>query len=493
MTLNRGAQRAIIAIFFAVLAAVYVIAWFLPAIGLDHDDAIHLITARAIAAGHGYAIESLPHPIPQTSDPPFFPAVLALFTLVSQQTQWLKLLPLACAAGWLFLTRKLLLKMGASKNGALLLVGLTAASPTVVFLSTNLLPESLFALLITAVLLALLEERALLAGVFAGLATLTQTAGVALIAACILTLVVRRRFRNAAIFAGVAMAMAAPWFGWSLARVTHDVYRTSYAASNILTGLAANEKLVVLSRNLLSVLASPFSLITGVSNILSVIGTIVVLIWCFYVRRQLVPDLFVALYCMALLCRIAPPERFVAPMLPLVLWIVWRVLRLMATREALAALILIAAVFPLWEDAARIFSSRASGSFAIEGAPADNWNEMQKLFGIIRADTAPDSVLLANLDGAFFLNTGRKATRGFAPNAFNLFYAPQQAAVTPDQLSNAIASERVGYVVLTPDRGLAESASFHKSVDALERGGVIEPVSVPGASGDYRLFKVIAR
>jgi Gpi18-like mannosyltransferase len=178
MTLNRGAQRAITAIFFTSLAVVYASAWRAPAIGLYHDDAAYLVTANAIAAGHGYVIDSLPNPIPQTQYPPLFPAILALSTLVSQQPQWLKLLPLACSAGWLLLTRKLLLKMGASHNGALLLVGLTAASPTIVFLSTNLMAEALFALLTTAALLTLLEERALLAGLFAGLATLTRTAGV---------------------------------------------------------------------------------------------------------------------------------------------------------------------------------------------------------------------------------------------------------------------------------------------------------------------------
>jgi hypothetical protein len=490
MTLNRGAQRAMIAVFFSVLAVVYAAAWFLPAIGLDRDEATNLITASALAAGHGYAIESLPHPIPQTTVPPLFPAVLALFTLVSRQTQWLKLLSLLCAAGWLALTRKLLLKMGASRNGALLLVGLTAASPMVVFLSTSLLPESLFALLVTAALLALLEERALLAGVLVGLATLTQTAGVPLIVACIFTLVARRRFRGALILAAVAMIITAPWFGWSLAHATHDRDHSSYAASNVLTGLAANEKLVVLGRNLLLLLASPFSLLTGLTNIFSVIGTVVILVWCFYVRRQLVPDLFVALYCLALLCLISPPERAVAPILPLIIWIVWRVCRLLRVREALAALVLIAAVFPLCIDAARIFEALPNGEFAVDGAPTDNWKEMNTLFGFIRANTASESVLLANPDGAFFLNTGRKAVRGFAPNGFDLFYAARLSAATPDQLSNAIVRERVGYVVLTPDVGLAESASFHKSVEALERGGIIEPISVPGAARGYRLFKV---
>ncbi len=403
-----------------------------------------------------------------------------------------KLLPLACAAGWFVLTRKLLLKMGASRNGALLLVGFTAASPTVVFMSTNLLPEALFALLATAALLALLEERALLAGVLVGLATLTLTVGVPLLVACILTLVVRQRFRSALILAGVAMLIMAPWFGWSIAHITHGGNNAGYAASNILTALPANEKLVVLGRNLLLLLASPFSLLTGLSNTFSVIGTVAVLIWCFYVRRQLVPDLFVVLYSLALLCRISPPEPFVAAILPLVLWIVWRVIRRVPSREALAALVLITAGLSWWAVATRIIPARANGAFAAAGEAADNWNEMQRLFGFIRTYTAPDSVVLANLDGAFFLNTGRKTVRGFTPNGFDLFYALRQSATTPDQLSNAITQERVNYVVLTPDRGLAESASFHKSVEALERGGVVEPVSVPGASRDYMLFKVIA-
>ena len=169
MTFNRGAQRAMIAVFFAALSVVYAVAWSLPAIGLDHDDAANLVTAKAIAAGHGYIVASLPAPIPQTNFPPLFPAVLALFTLVSRQTQWLKVLPLACTAGWLAVDAQAAAENGrVEKLGPCCCVGLTAASPTVVFLSTNLLPETLFALLATAALLTLLEERALLAGLFAG-------------------------------------------------------------------------------------------------------------------------------------------------------------------------------------------------------------------------------------------------------------------------------------------------------------------------------------
>jgi hypothetical protein len=472
MTINRTALRAIIAIYFAALAVIYVIAWLSPAIGRYHDDAVYLVIAKAIAAGHGYRLESLPEPVPETGFPPLFPALLAIFTLVSKQPQWLKLLPLACTAGWLILTRKLLLKMGASPNSALLLVGLTAASPAIVLLSTNLMAESLFALLVTAALLTLLEERALLAGVFAGLATLTRIAGVPLIVACILILVARRRLRSAAIFAAVAMVMIAPWFGWSLAHAGN-----TYLSSNVFTALAASEKLMVVGHNFVSLLASPFALVTGYVNTFTISTTVAIAIASLIVRRQIVPDLFVGLYCMALLCWVWPPERFVAPILPLILWMVWRAFRKVEPREAVAAVVFIAVLVPLFMNATRKSSAHDDA-------------EMQKLFALIRANTDPASVLLANQDAVVYLNTGRKAVRGFVPNGFDLYYAARQSAITPDKLSNAIRESHVSYVVLTPDADFAESPAFHQSVAALERGGVVEPVDLPGESHDYRLLKV---
>ena len=494
MTLERGAQRAIVAVYFLIAAAIYVTAWLLPGFGLFHDSALHLVTAKAIAAGHGYMIDSLPRPVPETQFPPLFSVLLALFTFVSTQALWLKALPLVCGAGWLWATRRLLLKMGASGNASLLLVALTAVSPTVVFLATNLLPETLFGLLATLALLMLLEERALAAGLFAGLATLTQTPGVALIAACILTLAARRRFRGAAIFAVTAMAMVAPWFGWSLAHMTHDAnFGGVRAATNIFTGLAASEKAVVLGHNLLGVLASPYQLLTGFSSAFSAIGTVAILVWCLFQRRQILPDLFVAFYALALLFFIAPPERFVAPILPLFLWMVWRVVRQIEVKEALAALVLIVLAIPIYPDAMRLLRARGSGYFALEGEAPDRWNEMQRLYGFIRDKAAPDSVVLANMDALAFLNTGRRAVRGFAARDFDLFYGTIESPVTPDQLSKAIGEAGVGYLVLTPDNELPESASFHRSVEALERGNVIESVGVPGAAAGYALFRVAPR
>jgi hypothetical protein len=491
MAITPAVRRAIIAIFFALIAVIDLIGWHAPAIGLSYDDAAYLVTAESMVIGHGYAIESLPDAVPQTRFPPLFPAILALFMLVSHNTLWLKLLPLACAVVWLVLTRKLLLKMGASRNGAHFLVGLTAASPFVVFLATNLLPDLLFALLVTAALLALLEERATAAGLLAGFATLTRTAGVPLIVACLLTLVIRRRFRNATLFAAAAMIIVGPWFGWALAHSASDPFYGPghYASANILTALAASEKARVVGRNFSLLLGSPFTLLAGFSHLFAVLSTIFLLGWSLVVRRQLVPDLFALLYCLMLLCWVGPPLRLMSSILPLVLWIVWRVWSRIGKPEAVAAAALLIAVLPLYADAARMPVALAHGYFPAGPRPSADWREIQKLFAFIRAQTPKDAIILANLDPLFYLNTRRKAVRGFAPNDYKLYYE-SGGTITPDQLAAAIARYRVTYVALTPDRDFAETAFFHRAADALERGGVLEPLAIPGISGDYRLLRV---
>jgi multisubunit Na+/H+ antiporter MnhG subunit len=488
MTFTPRAQRVTIAVYMCLVAALWAYAWWLPAVSLDSEAAGFLVTARSLATGNGYVIGNLPHPVPQTNFPPLFPGLLALFTLVSQQAQWLKLLPLLCGLGWMLLTHRLLLRMGASANSALLLIGLTAASPTVIFLSTSLVPETLFALLATAALLALLDEHPFLAGGIAGLATLTRTGGIGLIVACIVTLAVRRRFRGAVVFTAIAMLITAPWFGWTLAHFSRGV---SHESLEIFTSLAANEKLVVVFQNFGSLLASPFSLLAGFGNVYFIVGTLFLLGRALWIRRQLVPDLFVVLFSLSLLVWTVPPERYVAPVMPLFFWMIWRAFRLMRNREALAAIVLIILATPLVADATRLLPAHASGVFPRERIPADDWQPVSELSDYMRANTAPDAVLLANLDGAFFLSTGRQTVRGFVPSHFDLYYL-QRPSISPDELSRAILREGVGWVIVTPDRGLAESSSFHVSVQALERGNVMEPVAVPGLRRDYQLFKVIA-
>lgn len=496
MTLTRGAQRATAAALFATIAGVYIVAWRAPALGLFHDDAVYRETARSLASGHGYRVESLPTAIPQTKYPPLWPALLALFVLVSQNPLWLKLPAMLCIAGWLLLSYRLLRKMGASHAGALALVLITAASPTTVFVASHLLSEPLFALLLTASLLALLNDRTAFAGALAGLATITRIAGLPLIVAVVLVLLIHRRLRAAANFTAAAAVIVAPWLGWSIANASNHPYYSgaSYAATSILTGLPASEKLAVLASNALFLVGAPFTLLSGSGNIYAAAVTLVLFVWALIRRRHLIPDLFLAIYCAVLLCWAGPPQRFLTPVLPLLLWIVWRTFQNIRRRELLAACAIILIALPIWADLTRIPATLRSGDFSYSTREPNDWRRMQLLFAYLRDKTPADTIILANLDPVFWLNTGRKAIRGFFPDGYKLYYAasPSNPVITPDQMASEITHNGVGYVALTPDRDFAESPAFHRAAEALERGGMLEPVDVPGAGPEYRLLRVVS-
>jgi hypothetical protein len=238
------------------------------------------------------------------------------------------------------------------------------------------------------------------------------------------------------------------------------------------------------------VLASPGSLLTGFDNLYTVLATILALAWCLYFRRNILPDMFVGFYCFMLLFVMSPPQPFVAPVLPLILWMIWRVVSRVRIQEALAAGILIVVGAGLRVDIVRIPNALSDGAFSFEPGVPDKWSELQKLFGRIRTVTPPASILLSASDALVYLNTGNKTVRGFVPSHFGLFYAPRRAGVTPDQLSTAILRQQIDYVVVTPENGFAESPSFHAAVQVLERGGVLEPVAIPAVSAGYRLLRV---
>ncbi len=447
------ARRILLVCLLSALAAMYGFAWFSPAIGLEYSDGAALVQA-------------VTHHI--DASPPLFPALLGLFAMVSRQPQWLKLLPLLCTLGWLVLTQRLLVKMGASLTASRVLVLLTAASPTVVHLATGIFAEPLFALLVTASLLALLEEQPVISGLCAGLATVTVTAGTALILASIVTLAAHRRLRSALIFTASAMLFATPWLGWWLANGGLPASR-----------LHANELAVLAGNNLVLLAAAPVTMLSGYVNLYPGLLTAVALLIVLVRRRLFVPDLFFGLYCVALLFRTEPPLRGFAPVLPMFLWMLWRVARTgkYATVTKVTATALLAPA--LWFG------------FTMLARPT-GWHEMETLFAYIRGNTAPDAVLMADLDPVFTFNTGRRTVRGFVADSYRSYYAPAGAGpvVTPDELRASVIRERVRFVVVTPDRELPESASFHKAVGALERSGMLEPVEVPGVPAEYRLLRV---
>src|SRR6202034_3032683 len=183
-------KLTVIGVFLAAVAPSAYLAWTLramPHLGFYHDDSIYWVSARSLAVGDGYRIESLPGQPYQTKYPPLYCALLA--GIWKLNPQFPSNLSLATLFAWLLLplflwTLWLLLgEYGFSQRARYVIVLIAALSPVTVVFSFSLMPELLFtALLLGSVILA---ERAMdpeesswlvaLAGVLAGLTYLTKS------------------------------------------------------------------------------------------------------------------------------------------------------------------------------------------------------------------------------------------------------------------------------------------------------------------------------
>jgi hypothetical protein len=202
------------------------IGWLRPAgmFGYFHDDTLYFSSARAIAAGQGYIIPSLPGTPRQTKYPvlyswllswiwkwfPVFPAnVMPAIWLTALFGCW------ALTAAFQFL-RKI---GGIGDWAALAMVAVIAFCPHFIFPNISVLSDIPFvALALTAIVLADPAvgpggrlSAAGLAGLLAGLSVDMRTLGVAAVAGIFLLAVGRREYRRGLVF----LSAAAPFVAYA--------------------------------------------------------------------------------------------------------------------------------------------------------------------------------------------------------------------------------------------------------------------------------------
>jgi hypothetical protein len=513
--MNRWARSAaLIALLF--LVTIYVFSWLAPSVGLYHDDGVYAVTAKALAEGRGYRIISLPQEIPQTKYPFLFPAALSIIWRVwpdfPRNVIALKALPLSCALAWFVLSYKLLLRLGARKNQAFWLVLLTAASPLTIFLSTNLMSESMFGALFMGALLAAntsehsnSDRIAWVAGILAALAFLTRTIGISLLVAIPLALVLRRRYAAVWRFGVAGAPLACIWPIWtSLHQIgVHigEVYYSSanYSSWNILTNYAIGEKITILRTNIALLLLSPATLLTLPGSLWMVFLMLFLLLVTFSrgIPQLDAVRLSVTTYVVLVLCWAWPPQRFVVVILPLFLFLLWDTVLGIAQHRQIRRLVVglagLLICFVVIGDLARIPSTVSNGQFVFGYRPADNWGELTKVFSWLRNNTSRRSVLLANLDPALFLYTGRKSTRDFIPEARKLFYA--SGSPTDDSLGSledVIRDTSADFLIVTPDEGFAEMPVLRRNLAHIktENPSELTLVQRPGSDPNYRIYRI---
>lgn len=504
----------------AAIGALYLPGVLAPGAGTFHDDGIYLGTARALAEGDGYRIISLPGEDVQTKYPPLFPASLAaMWTVLPDFPANLPLLRLVTVF-WTVLWCRfayLLLRREADAATASVLIVLTLCSPWVYFLATSLMSEALFAALTWAALWQFAgyeqrpdessgRRRLWLAALLGGAAALTRMLGACFIAATVLWLLFRRRFRDAFVFGTVSAIFVVPWLAWTMlagdGQSAAYYSASNYVSWNPISAFSWSESASVIGHNLFLLLLTPGYLFgffePETIPLLLLLGVLTCVGMVSRLRSGLgAPDFFLVVYLIAIALWPWPPIRFVAPLYPLVLLLAWRGVETVwsgvetiwrgvgtvwgrarrrrlsgaVVRRATAGVALILAMATLGITA---LSVSQSGMIVPAPECQDSWTEFESLFAWIESETPGDAVLAANLDPVLFLYTGRKAIRPFEADPVQLYYSrrhDREPLGPPSELAQRLRAASVDYLVTTPGTCFQETKHLERQLEALLSDG----------------------
>ncbi|HEY6346203.1 MAG TPA: hypothetical protein VIY49_32345 [Bryobacteraceae bacterium] len=255
----------------------------LPQFGDLQDDGLYYVSAKSLADGGGYRIESLPGEPAQTKYPPLYPLLLSAAWRIDPQFP--RNLPVAAWISWLALPAMLVLsaayfpKLGVSGWRAWLLLCLMAMNPYVILYSSSLMSELPFLALILLTMLLVESAQAagsgvkrmrnsadlsvpgesvvrdfqksgvdgeggttlaIAAGAVAGLAYLTRSAGIVMLPAAIVYFALRGNWRRGLWFAAAMAPFIAGWLLWARFYEAHSAdsalrYYTDYLGHDIYT------------------------------------------------------------------------------------------------------------------------------------------------------------------------------------------------------------------------------------------------------------------
>ncbi len=191
--------------------------------GLTQDDSIYFSSAQALAQGRGYILPSLPGTPPATKYPILYPWILSWVWRwnPSFPANLADALGITVVFGLAFVTLAYLFLRqlkGIGNGEVLLLTAFCALHPVVLFYSASVVSEIPFSALALAAMLvgnkAMQRKGSAAAsascGILAGLSMLIRLFGVPVAAGILVAALVRRAWRQAAIFA----LCTAPFFAW---------------------------------------------------------------------------------------------------------------------------------------------------------------------------------------------------------------------------------------------------------------------------------------
>jgi hypothetical protein len=335
-------------IFFVLLIPSFTFVWRnrdMPEFGYLHDDGLQYLTAKSVAQGNGYRIQSLPENPAETKFPPLSSLYLSIVWVINPNFPsnlraasffcWVTLV-LLLGLSWAYYA---LLEMPAWRVS--LLAALLAINPYMILFGVTPFSEVLFTCFVLAALiladLILTKPNeihwVILAGLVASAAYLTRTAGIVLLIAVPAWLWWwRGQLRNAIAFALAMLPGIVIWTLWTRFSMykTQDatlIYYIDYLRGHSMS-VGLDNLAVVMWKNLDQTLYSIGSLILPKVvdlPVVKILTQVLAVAAIFGIVRMVRKGIMVAYALFALLSAVIlliwhfpPNERLVLPLLPLV-------------------------------------------------------------------------------------------------------------------------------------------------------------------------------
>ena len=443
--------------------------------GLYHDDGVYLATARSLAETASYRLIDVPGSPRQTKYPPIYPLLLAaawkLAPAFPQNLPLLKSVNALLLGAVVLLTYAWLTRLhGLGPAVRVTLVLLVATAPGLFWLTDLVLSELAFVALLLVVIVSDPTDaddspvlRFVLAGLCAGLAALTRSAGLAVCLGLIWHVWARRGWQRA-MWAASGTLVVVPWAIAMLeAPPAHNeliAYYTLYEAPawSHLTGDPGLTTRILLTNAELFMRAAPmvFGLITP---LLALVSVAVMAFGALdrRVRGSMALALrLLALYALTILGHPYPMQRYLVPFVPLMyvlMGVGWTRLagRLSMPRLTIAPLLLLLAFNVSWLLHYR--SVTRTGVHAEFGrALPFEWSGFSDTAAWIRKNTPGSAVVASPYDSLYFLYTGRQAVRPWLHQPER--YAVGYGLASPMPAGNRFAADLrelgVTYLVIDP-------------------------------------------
>lgn len=456
-----------------------------PHLGFYHDDGLYWVAAKSIAEGSGYRITSLPGEPHQTKYPPLFPLLLAAawkmnpdFPANQGAAVWLvwPLLPL-----FIWLSNVALKQRGLDGKARLAVCCGLAANTYLAFLGTVLLAEICCACFVLAALILAGGEspgwrRSAPAGLCAAAAYLVKTMAAPLLLAIPLALLWSRRRRDALWFLACAVPPVLAWHAWAAAnRVPASdstwLYYSDYLGFWLRDVTLASLPALVY-RNLDTLLRSGGELLVFRIEDLPLGGHLARLLMAFALvgavrwtrrSRRLDYALFAAgLAALLLVWNYPPNERFLVPVLPLLVAGAWTELGHLAgavnsawrrperSQRASAAIVACLAATVVAAAAIRNLSGAWAKLPALAVQARAAAAGTRPVFDWISHNTPRKALFFADMDAIVYLHTGRHATAMRIPTRY--FYNRDRSRILSEYagLAGFARSRGLNYLLLTP-------------------------------------------